>query len=82
MTRPISGSDVLDYVDAFARPVPRPPSEHDRHTHVLWMAHTWLMDCWEHTPRLLFVSPEAGCGKTRALTVTKHLVPRPDHART
>ena len=37
------------------------------------------MDCWEHTPRLLFISPEAGCGKTRALTVTDHLVPRPDH---
>ena len=37
------------------------------------------MDCWEHTPRLLFISPEASCGKTRALTVTKHLVPRPDH---
>ncbi len=41
--------------------------------------HTWFMDCWEHTPRLLFISPEASCGKTRALTVTKHLVPRPDH---
>ena len=37
------------------------------------------MDCWEHTPRLLFISPEAGCGKTRALTVTEQLVPRPDH---
>ena len=37
------------------------------------------MDCWEHTPRLLFISPEAGCGKTRAMTVTNHLVPRPDH---
>ena len=44
--------------------------EHARHTHVLWCAHCWLMDCWEHTPRLLFISPEAGCGKTRALTVT------------
>ncbi|MGB9226710.1 DUF3631 domain-containing protein, partial [Mycobacterium sp.] len=38
-----------------------------------------VMDCGEHTPRLLFTSPEACCGKTRALTVTKHLVPRPDH---
>ena len=57
---------------------PSPMSTH-RHTLVLWCAHTWLMGCWEHTPRLLFISPEAGCGKTRALTVTGQLVPRPDH---
>ena len=55
------------------------PNDHYRHTLVLWCAHCWLMDVWEHTPRLLFISPEAGCGKTRALTVTNILVPRPDH---
>ena len=76
---PNLGSDVLDTVDAFVARFLSPPSEQARHTQVLWCAHTWLMDCWEHTPRLLFISPEAGCGKTRALTVTKHLVPRPDH---
>jgi len=36
------------------------------------------MDCWEATPRLLFLSEDPGCGKTRALTVTSHLVPRAD----
>ena len=76
---PNLGSDVLDRIDAFAARFLALPNEHARHTHVLWCAHCWLMDCWEHTPRLLFISPEAGCGKTRALTVTKHLVPRPDH---
>jgi len=75
---PNLGSDVLDFVDAFAARF-LSYSEQARHIHVLWCAHTWFMDCWEHTPRLLFTSPEAGCGKTRALTVIKHLVPRPDH---
>ena len=28
---------------------------------------------------MLFISPEAGCGKTRAMTVTRHLVPRANH---
>ena len=76
---PNLGSEVLDRIDTFAARFLAYPNEHARHTHVLWCVHCWLMDCWEHTPRLLFVSPEAGCGKTRALTVTKHLVPRPDH---
>ena len=75
---PDLGSDVLDIADAFAARF-LSYSEQARHAHVLWCAHTWLMDCWDHAPRLLFISPEAGCGKTRALTVTKHLVPRPDH---
>ena len=76
---PNLGSDVLDRIDTFAARFLALPNEHARHTHVLWCAHCWFMDCWEHTPRLLCTSPEAGCGKTRALTVTKHLVPRPDH---
>ena len=76
---PTLGEEVLDRIDAFAARFLVYPSEHARHAHALWCAHAWLMDCWEHTPRLLFISPEAGCGKTRALTVTKHLVPRPNH---
>ena len=70
---------MLDVIDAFAARFLALPNEHARHTLVLWCAHCWFMDCWEHTPRLLFISPEAGCGKTRALTVTGQLVPRPDH---
>ena len=64
---------MLDVIDAFAARFLALPNEHARHTLVLWCAHCWFMDCWEHTPRLLFTSPEAGCGKTRALTVTGHL---------
>ena len=76
---PNLGADVLDRIDTFAARFLALPNERARHAHVLWMAHCWFMDCWQYTPRLLFISPEAGCGKTLALTVTKHLVPRPDH---
>jgi hypothetical protein len=76
---PTLGEEVLDRIDAFAARFLVYPSEHARHAHTLWCAHCWLMDSWEHTPRLLFISPEASCGKTRALTVTKHLVPQPKH---
>jgi len=35
------------------------------------------MDCFESTPRIAFLSPEPGSGKSRALEVTEPLVPRP-----
>ena len=38
------------------------------------------MDSWESTPRIAFLSPEPGSGKSRALEVTEPLVPRPVHA--
>ena len=47
----------------------------DRWANVLWSAHSYLMPCWYYSPRLLFISPESGCGKTRAMTITEHLVP-------
>ena len=75
---PDLGADVLDAVDAFgARFLDY--REHERHAHVLWDAHCWLMDCWSHTPRLLFISPEANCGKSTAMKVTKAFVPRASH---
>lgn len=43
----------------------------------LWAAHAHVMDAWESTPRLAFVSPEPGSGKSRALEITELLVPRP-----
>ena len=70
-TPPILVRTCSIVIDAFAARFLALPSEHARHTLVLWCAHSWLMDCWNHTPRLLFISPEAGCGKTRALTVTQ-----------
>ena len=53
------------------------PSEHARVGHALWIVHTHLMDAWEATPRLAFLSPEPASGKTRAIEVTELLVPNP-----
>lgn len=75
-----TGTDVLDQVEVFLTRFVAYPSESARVAHVLWIAHTWLMDRWESTPRIAFLSPEPGSGKSRALEVTEPLVPRPVHA--
>ena len=72
----MEGCAVLDAVDDFLARFIAYPNEHARHAHTLWLAHTWHMDEWESTPRLAFMSPEKGSGKTRALEVSQHLVPR------
>jgi len=71
---------VLDDVQTFLGKFVAYPSEHAHVAHVLWAAHTHLMDAWESTPRLAFLSPEPGSGKTRALEPTETLVPRPVEA--
>ena len=76
---PNLGASVLDQVEGFSSRFNSFSYEHAYTAVPLWCGHVPLMPCWEHTPRLLFVSPEASCGKTRALTVIKHLVPRADH---
>jgi hypothetical protein len=69
--------ELLDDVHAFLGRFVIYPSEHAKVAHTLWVAHTHLMDEWESTPRLAFLSPERECGKTRALEITVLLVPRP-----
>ncbi len=71
---------VLDRVDAFVRRFVSYPSDDARTAHVLWIAHTHLMDRWDSTPRISFQSPERNSGKSRALEVTAPLVPNPVHA--
>jgi hypothetical protein len=51
------------------------PSDHAHVAHVFWIAHAHLMEAWESTPRLAFLSPEPASGKTRALEITELLVP-------
>ncbi len=80
MTDPLDGAAVLADVECFLARFIVYPTEHERIAHVLWIAHTWLMECWESTPRIAFLSPEPGSGKSRALEVTEPLVPRPVHA--
>ena len=74
------GGDLLDDLEAFVSRFVVYPSEAARTAHILWIAHTWFMDAWESTPRIAFLSPEPGSGKSRALEVTEPLVPRPVHA--
>jgi len=80
MTAATSGTDLLDDVEAFLARFVAYPSEHARVAHVLWVAHTHRMDAWDSTPRIAFLSPEPGSGKSRALEVSELLVPRPVHA--
>lgn len=35
----------------------------------LWALHTWVLECFEVTPRLAFISVERSSGKTRALEI-------------
>lgn len=70
----------LDEVEAFLKRFVAYPSEAARVAHALWVGHTHLMDCWESTPRIAFVSPEPGSGKSRALEASELLVPRPVQA--
>jgi phage/plasmid primase-like uncharacterized protein len=71
---------ILDDIYTFLGRFVAYPSEHARVAHTLWIAHTHLMDKWESTPRIAFLSPEPGSGKTRALELTETLVPRPVEA--
>lgn len=75
-----SGDKVLNRVESYVSRFVAYPSEHARVAHVLWISHTHRMDSWESTPRIAFLSPEPGSGKSRALEVTEPLVPRPVHA--
>src|SRR5947207_13214356 len=68
--------NVLDQVYAFLGRFVSYPSEHARVAHALWCVHAHLMDRWESTPRLAFLSAEPASGKSRALEVTEDLVPR------
>lgn len=65
-------ADVYRFVGRFVAY----PTEHAHVAHVLWVAHAHLMDRWDSTPRIAFLSPEPASGKSRALEVTSPLVPR------
>jgi uncharacterized protein DUF3631 len=71
------GTALLDDVHAFLARFISYPSEETHVAHTLWVAHTHLMDTWETTPRIAFLSPEPESGKTRALEIGGLLVPGP-----
>jgi Protein of unknown function (DUF3631) len=72
-----NGDELLEQVEDFLSRFVVYPSEHARVAHVLWIVHAHAVDKWDSTPRIAFLSPEPGSGKTRALEITELLVPRP-----
>jgi hypothetical protein len=77
MTDTIDGAALLDEVEAFHRRFNVFPIEAAYVAVVLWDAHAHLIDCFETTPRIAFLSPEPGSGKSRALEIVELLTPRP-----
>src|SRR5262245_5242264 len=73
-------AQILDDIHNFLGRFVIYPSREAHDAHVLWIAHTHLMDAWESTPRIAFLSPEPASGKTRALEVSELLVPNPVEA--
>jgi Protein of unknown function (DUF3631) len=73
-------AQILDGVHDFLDRFVIYPSKEAHDAHVLWIAHTHVMEAWESTPRIAFLSPEPSSGKTRALEVAELLVPNPVEA--
>lgn len=71
------GAGALAAVHSFVGRFVSYPSPHAQVAHAAWILHAWLMDRWVTTPRLAFLSPEPGSGKSRALEITQHLSRNP-----
>ncbi|MFE5871692.1 DUF3631 domain-containing protein [Streptomyces roseifaciens] len=69
------GAALLDNVERFHRRFNIFPSEGAYVAVVLWDAHAHLIDSFDSTPRIAFLSPEPGSGKSRALEIMETLVP-------
>jgi hypothetical protein len=74
------GERLLAAVHAFLGRFVSYPDEHSHVAHTLWCVHAHLMHLWDSTPRLAFLSAEPASGKSRALEITKLLVPNPVQA--
>ena len=68
----------LDLVESYLRRYVAYPNDYAVVAHALWIAHCHLIDEFDTTPRLAFMSGEKRSGKTRALEVTAPLVPNPE----
>jgi hypothetical protein len=70
-----NGAELLNDVEAFHRRFNVFPLEAAYVAVALWDAHAHLIECFDSTPRIAFLSPEPGSGKSRALEVMETLVP-------
>lgn len=66
-------AQLLDRIDHFIRRFLILPKESDYVVVTLWIAHTYFLHKLRTTPRLLIISPEYGCGKSRVLEVLEAL---------
>lgn len=73
----IDGAALLNEVETFHQRFNIFPMEAAYVAVVLWDAHAHLLDCFDSTPRLAFLSPEPGSGKSRGLEIVETLVPQP-----
>jgi hypothetical protein len=71
------GAQLLDDVREFLARFVAFPSDDALAATTLWAAHTHALEAFECTPRIAFLSPEPGSGKTRALEILELLVVRP-----
>ncbi|MEU3514637.1 DUF3631 domain-containing protein [Streptomyces sp. NPDC006654] len=72
----IDGAALLNEVEAFHRRFNIFPTEAAYVAVTLWDAHAHLIDAFDGTARLAFLSPEPGSGKSRALEIVETLTPR------
>ncbi len=63
----------LNRIEAFIKRFLILPTESDYAVITLWIGHTYFMHKLKTTPRLALISPEFGCGKSRALEVLQAL---------
>jgi hypothetical protein len=73
----LSGSELLDEVEAFMGKYLVFPDEHCRPVVVLWAAHTHATSAFYVTPRLILDSAEPESGKTRVLELLALFCHRP-----
>ncbi|MFJ7421484.1 DUF3631 domain-containing protein [Streptomyces uncialis] len=74
--QPIDGAALLDQVESFHRRFNVFPREAAYVAVALWDAHAHLIDAFDGTARIAFLSPEPGSGKSRALEIIETLTPR------
>lgn len=70
-------ASLLDDVQTFLERFIAYPSPQAAVAHTLWIAHAHVVSSFDNTPRLAFLSPEPGSGKSRCMELTEVLTPRP-----
>lgn len=74
---PLDGGELLDKVEQALRHYVVLPSEQSLVAVVLWTVATHAITEWDYAPRLVVVSPEKRCGKSRLLEVVEAMSASP-----